>query len=672
MDKLKSTKNILREISETPKQSLLYRLYYETAKTSWLFYLNFRVKNRSNISLDRLTNIKTNDLLAYFRQRNKSKFFIDPSQKDAYRKLWLENFSSKKDSLIRSADDICSHKISSFDLKNFSWGNPINWHLAPETGKNWPKNHWSRINIANAGMGDVKYTWQLNRHQHFYALGKAYWITGEEKYAQEFISQFTDWAKNNPPGIGINWTSSLEVSIRLISWIWAYHFFLNSPNFKKDFLDLFLKNIFFSAKHIESNLNFSRYCIPNDHFIGEAFALFLIGTIFPEFKRSKKWRNTGFKILNEEIKKQTYDDGVYLMHSPYYQRFAMEFYALFFGLADLNGIKLPAETKERFEKMTIFIASLTNKNGKVPDFGENDGGKLLHLSDDEPSDFRPLVETGVMACSGKPTPAQMPSEETFWLFGNKYMEYWQKKDLASLKKKHSFPKGGYYILENENSRLIFRCGSTNSYAHADMLNFTLELDGKPIFLDNGTYLYNGDKKWRDYFKGTKAHNTAAIDDLDQMINRRKFKWLSPNPGKLIKFAKSENEDYIEGEHCGYTRLKDPVTHNRAIRLRKNEIIIADKFTGLGKHKLEFYFHLPKSGYEIDPKSRKFTAKVDGNSINIQPQNPEELQIDIKIGSENPVAGWHSSSYGHKEPCITLKYIAKAEMPYQQTFTISIT
>lgn len=671
MNYIETAGSIYREISETPRESLLYRLYHRTARLSGLFYLIYKIKNYPGLKLKDVSDFPPESLSDYFRKRTVPGFFIFPDQKGSFTELWRENFSSEKEKLVRLADDICLHKISSFDLTDYSWGKSIDWHVSPRGGKVWPEKHWSRMDISKEGMDDVKYTWQLNRHQHFYALGRAYWATGDEKYADEFIRQMTGWFRDNPPEIGINWTSSLEVSVRIVSWIWSFHFFASSPKFTGSFLEEFLKNIYFAASYIESNLNFSRYCVPNDHLIGEAFALFACGIIFPEFKRSEKWKATGLKILLKELDKQVHNDGVYFMHSPYYQRFVMEFYVSFFVLANLNKIAISDETKKRFSKMIAFIHSLSDKSGHVPDFGENDGSKLLYLSNAGQNDFQPLLESSVMACFGKPLRNRKLCEETFWLFGKKYLDIKKGDDLMALEKSDRFPAGGYYFMQNETGRLIFRCGGVNSYAHADMLSFVFEMNGKPVFLDNGTYLYNSDIKWRDYFKSTSAHNTVRIDGLDQMINRRKFKWLSPNPGKLIKFAKSDDGYYIEGVHRGYLRLKNPVIHNRAIRFKKGKVAITDNFSGQGRHKFEFYFHIPKTGYEVDLKSKKFIFNIDGRRIEIRPKGPETLEIEAKTASENPISGWHSPSYGYKEPCITVKYCMETEMPYEQTFSISI-
>ena len=45
---------------------------------------------------------------------------------------------------------------------------------------------------------DVKVPWELSRCQHFTRLGQAYWLTGDERYAAEFVAETTDWIAAQP------------------------------------------------------------------------------------------------------------------------------------------------------------------------------------------------------------------------------------------------------------------------------------------------------------------------------------------------------------------------------------------------------------------------------------------------------------------------------------------
>ena len=82
--------------------------------------------------------------------------------------------------------------------------------------------------MRDSGAGDPKVIHELNRHQHLVALAKAYFLTGDERYSREAIAQMESWIDQNPPSVGINWQSSLEIAIRSISWIWAIFLLLPS------------------------------------------------------------------------------------------------------------------------------------------------------------------------------------------------------------------------------------------------------------------------------------------------------------------------------------------------------------------------------------------------------------------------------------------------------------
>ena len=41
--------------------------------------------------------------------------------------------------------------------------------------------------------GDKKIIWELNRHQHFFTLGVAYWLTDDERFAETFARHLESW-----------------------------------------------------------------------------------------------------------------------------------------------------------------------------------------------------------------------------------------------------------------------------------------------------------------------------------------------------------------------------------------------------------------------------------------------------------------------------------------------
>src|SRR6185503_13656916 len=237
--------------------------------------------------------------------------------------------------IVEQADRICEGKFDLLGLKNLNFGDPIDWHFEPVSGKRIPVEHWSKLDYLDAGVaGDKKITWELNRHQYFMKLGQAYVLSGDTRYANTFENHLESWMDSNPPKLGINWASSLEVAFRSISWLWALYFF-------KDVVPVETRNralkfLYLNARHLESYL--STYFSPNTHLTGEALGLFYLGTLLPEFEEARRWQALGRDILIKQIPVHVKSDGVYFEQSSYYHRYTTDFYLHFLLLSRANNL----------------------------------------------------------------------------------------------------------------------------------------------------------------------------------------------------------------------------------------------------------------------------------------------------------------------------------------------
>jgi hypothetical protein len=227
--------------------------------------------------------------LADFRARSAPSFFHAFADRASTITEMRRRWPRAEESIIAKANRILAARFDLLGLQDLSFGDPIDWHLEPRSGKRAPFLHWSRVNYLDASLiGDKKIVWELNRHQYFTTLGQAYWLTGEEHYAAAFVGQLVSWMDQNPPKLGINWASSLEVGLRAISWLWAFHFFKDSAALTPQVFSRALKFLYLHARHLETYL--STYFSPNTHLTGEALALFYLGTMLPEFRAAARWR----------------------------------------------------------------------------------------------------------------------------------------------------------------------------------------------------------------------------------------------------------------------------------------------------------------------------------------------------------------------------------------------
>src|SRR5689334_4919437 len=163
-----------------------------------------------------------------FRQAAPAAFFAGADSTAAH--ALLERRLSCEQKLLRViANDACDKRFHLLGYRRLSFGDPIDWQLDPVSRRRAPFAHWSLIDPLDAGrVGDSKVIWELNRHQWLVSLGQAYRQTGDERYAECFAAQARHWMLANPRGEGINWSSSLELALRLIAWCWALMLFRRS------------------------------------------------------------------------------------------------------------------------------------------------------------------------------------------------------------------------------------------------------------------------------------------------------------------------------------------------------------------------------------------------------------------------------------------------------------
>lgn len=602
------------------------------------------------------------ELANHFRGRNNVKFFFPPDQRKQYSEHLNNLFSGDLQLLYQKAEAVLDHR---FDLMGcqFVFNAKIDWHYAGENVR-WPLMHWSSINVdGNQGLQDVRPLWELNRHQHFLTLGRAYWWTGDRKYPREFVSQLRSWIKENPAEMGINWQSNLEIAIRSISWIWAFHFFLHADEFDDNTLMKIVKVFIHSARHLERHLPYSRYCMRNNHIIGDAAGLALIAQTFPELNRSFIWKKKSFKVLYNELPRQVYPDGVNWEQSVIYHRFVLYLYFMVFRMEQLNGSNVSPQVWITLEKMFEFLFWVSRPDGSAPMIGDSDDGRAVVLGNEPVNDLRPTISTGALLFDRgdfKYAAGDL-SEETFWLMGIGAFEQWK-----SLKGKNtdqifrSFPAGGYYIArsgwQDSDSYLLYKNGPHSTFhAHSDQLHIELFSNGKEWLADPGTYVYNGNLSWRTFFRGTKAHNTVMVDGQHQSVPHRAFRWLNSARPLDTDAVAGRKVQWLWGGHTGYRRLRDPVIHHRGlINVMGMYTVVIDSYSALDRHQYESFFHFPPGKAEFKGDICRYSCPENDKDVCIMLPD-RRLSCDIEKGlDEKEIQGWVSYRYGEKLPAPVLR------------------
>lgn len=621
-------------------------------------------------------------LLEQFRRRASPNFFASFTVREETLAELRGRFGDGDRALvIERAKRICEGKFDLLGLRGLSFGEPVNWHLEPISGKQTPLLHWSRIKYLDAAVaGDKKISWELNRHHYFMTLGRAYWHTGDELFAQTFVAHLNAWMDANPPKLGINWASSLEVAFRAISWLWAIHFFKDAPCMTPEVFQRALKFLFLHARHLETYL--STYFSPNTHLTGEALGLYYLGTLLPEFRVAARWRAAGRRILLAQLERHVRPDGVYFEQSSYYHRYTTDFYLHFRLLAQANGEDVGGLLEEKLQSLLDHLMYITRPDGRTPVFGDDDGGRLVMLDERAANDFRATLSTGA-ALFGRADYKYVSgeaAEETLWLLGGAALRKFD--DLAAhppATLSRAFPDGGYYVMRDgwsaADNYLLIDCGPHGAdncgHAHADALAFELATGGRAVLVDPGTYTYTGSTAARSVFRGSLAHNTLSIDGESSSVPDGAFTWEHIARATTRRWLAHERFDFFAGQHDGYERLPSPATHVREVLFIKGEYwMLRDIITTAGAHRYQWRYHFAPHAVPFVRAGRQ--QRLEGGSDISSAVAKHELEISLP-GEEaevNQEEGWVSECYGARTsaPVIVLSTTGEGPQDFM-TFLI---
>ncbi len=585
----------------------------------------------------RAKNVSAASLLQHFRSRKTVKFYASFENPEATIRELRKRFPAEEAAIIKRADRICEGFFDLLGYENIYFKEKIpDWHFDPISQKASPKVHWSKIDELSAEQtGDKKVIWELNRQQYFTSLGRAYWLTKNEKYAETFAAHLESWFAANPPKVGINWLSSLEMAFRSISWLWAFYFFKDSPKLTAQLFVRMLKYLYLHGRHLETYL--STYFSPNTHLTGEALGLYFLGTFLPELKEAKRWKELGYKILLNALDFQIRADGVYCEQTSYYHRYTTDFYTNLLILRQLEDAPIEKKHQEKLIQLFDFLLFITQPNGETSLFGDDDGGRFYFLDEKNVADFRPTLAVGATLfsrCDLKFASTDT-SAELLWLLGvgglQKFdeVEAFEPKEISK-----AFKTSGFFVMRdswNSNANfLLIDCGEhgffNGAHAHADALSFVLSANGESVFVDSGTYNYTSDLATRQFFRSTTAHNSLTVNGESSSITDGAFSWKSTANAALLEWREDEESVYFRGTHDGFVRFG--VSYEREILLKKHStVILTDSIKSVDLNSYELNFVL----------SPHVEAEIKNNSVTIFDKKNRErtfLTIYTEIIAEN--------------------------------------
>jgi len=508
-------------------------------------------------------------------------------------------------------------------------GKNYDWVTNPDSGFHYDvKKHWTEIPDYSKEAGDIKFVWEKSRFSYLYDIIR-YDYHHDVDCSQMVFDDIISWINANPINCGPNYRCSQEMSLRVLNWTFALHYYCDSQNLTEEIFAQIQHVIYWHLHHIYNNIDFSRIAVRNNHAITETLTLYLGGLLYPSMPGAAKWKARGKKWFEEEIAYQVYEDGTFLQYSMNYHRIVAQLLTWAVTLADLNHEKFADVVYQRAKRSFVFLRTcMVEENGELPNYGANDGALFFKLNDAAYRDYRPQLQA-LAACIGTEAKLYSATEDAQWygIYENA-RKTWEPPTGI-----HSFDKGGYYVIREPQTLTFIKCGSYKDRPQqADNLHIDIWYKGENLLMDAGSYKYNTDDATIRYFSGTASHNTVMLDDKDQMLKGGRFIWFYWTQC-ISATLKEQGDSYLfDGTISAFSHVHNGIRHRRSVLKHKgvpewtvwDEVVNAPE--GVAMRQL---WHLP-----VGRKSLVNIGAVDIHKTHKQVE-PEKQE------------GWASSLYGQK-------------------------
>lgn len=414
-------------------------------------------------------------------------FWLDASKRIA---LHPDDFkvSFEKALLIAQADTYVQNcfSILGSPLKNYAiipWHTDIRLQAENSTAQSefdW-RAYFKDVKICSGTdqtTKDIKVPWELSRLHHFFILGQAYNLSSNEKYAETFVRHYEDWLAHNSFLLGANWACPMDVAIRSINIIWALELFKESRTVSQEFLQKITESLYDHFHYLENNWEIYDLRTSN-HYFSDLIGYFYLCYYFYDLPQVPQRAEWCFQELLSEFKKQIFDEGADYEGSTSYHGLITEIVYHFYLLAPKMGFAFDQSFIEKLSRMFSFIDwCKPNSDTSIIRIGDDDSGKILYSG----------ISTNLIQ--------SMKSDDYY-----EPVKHFRNFGLSIVKTDRV-----HYSLRHH----VYKNNQPSGHFHNDVGSITLAVDGKPIFVDPGSYLYTPSAFWRNHFRSIQNHNSFYV------------------------------------------------------------------------------------------------------------------------------------------------------------------
>lgn len=375
---------------------------------------------------------------------------------------------------------------------------------------------------------EASHLWNFNLHYFEYCIPLAVRFSqlGDREDYALFKRLVSSWIEACRYPHGDAW-HPYTISLRLINWLVCCNYYGEVLLSDRAFHERLLDSMYLQYRYLLCN---QETRLLGNHYWENLKTLVIMALLFSD----RKVQASAEKKLVRQLEEQILPDGVHFERSLMYHKIVLE------GLIRLKlayrSVSRPSPklVDDCIRRIVDAMASIERGMGKTPFFNDAADG---------------VAKT---ACS---LSAACKLE----------FEYEPSSDVRV------FPVSGFFKLYSDNAALVFFAGWPGpsymlGHAHCDVLSFELSLDGRPLFVNSGTYAYQ--TPLRTYFRGASAHNVASLEGHDQMLC-----WGAHRVARGIKDVEIDEVSPT----CAVASFVDwrGILHKRSISLSGHRLIVED-------------------------------------------------------------------------------------------------
>jgi Heparinase II/III-like protein/Heparinase II/III N-terminus len=559
------------------------------------------------------------------------------------------------------AEEVLAHRV---DVLGSGWaplGPKIDWHRDFKSGYRWPCTFYQDVEPTRlTDASDAKVPWELSRCHHLLTLARTGRIFDDSYFADEVAYQLADWLAENPPGSGINWVNTMEVALRVVNWVAVLRTLEPWRPLKDPLRSEITQSLQVHGRHIAANLEGTPY-LRSNHYLSDILGLLVLGASLTGDPDAVKWFRHAHAAFEREIATQVHDDGVGFEASLSYHALALEIFLLAYTVAARHGQPFSPRFRDRLVRMVEASRALRHPDGRLPQFGDSDSGRVLPGGFERDPTLDHLLWLGAATLDlRRPFPRE-PHEEVAWTLG---AEAWQRiaeQPVARPPSRLAFPDSGFYLLKSQRMHVVVRCGDVGQngnggHAHNDLFSFELSLD-TPLIIDSGTYVYTSHPQVRNQFRATASHNTVVVaeSEINPVMKTGLFRLKQVAHPHVESWELTSERVRLAAWHDGYRRLSPAVIHRREFVLDRmiDNFEVIDELKGQGRQDARTYIHLSSDTAVTPTADGAWLAERGSACCRIHFFGVERVLLD---------EGWVSDRFGARQRAPVLVGLVTGRLP----------